>query len=301
MRLSELEAERADMTKAEFQPFALEVARKQAAGTATLEDLHRFFAEMPPELQATAKAHGAPCGPEEIAEMEQGLAFLKWISEDQVSPEASQYRAILRSTGWLPGMLEAFINSICAVRAAKAGLAVLPPEKADAFAAVIERLHRQEGAGKEFAGMAEDLIGAALRSDDPKTERRMGRLLGTEPDLPASPKLNHFELGSVQTFLLENWSHIIGWEPVFGLCDFSRAALLDYVRARLDSDKKPAREYTLEAIEGMRKRYGLNRRLPARVESVAARSIAAKRTKDDQVVLVLRGGQKEVHRLSTVS
>ena len=105
----------------------------------------------------------------------------------------------------------------------------------------------------------EDRVRYATHRNDTAFFIRLGEYLSRPTGFSRKLKIYQIGLGSIRTFLLENWKHIEGWEPEYGLCQFSRKALVAYCRARLDPLSLENQKITERAVESARQKLKLNR------------------------------------------
>lgn len=105
----------------------------------------------------------------------------------------------------------------------------------------------------------EDRVRYAAQRNDTAFFVRLGEFLSRPTDFNRELETKDFQLGTIQTFLLNNWKHIEGWEPEYGLCQFSRKALVAYCRARFDPFSMENQKITERAVESARQKLKLNR------------------------------------------
>ncbi len=144
----------------------------------------------------------------------------------------------------------------------------------------------------------EDRVRYAAQRNDTAFFIRLGEFLSRPTDFNRELKTRDFQLGAIQTFLLNNWKHIEGWEPEYGLCQFSRKALHAYCNARIYPFSMRVPRITLRAVENARQKLRLNR--PPRqcllVKKVLMITHKGGRPRTDMILLFTQDGTPIEHK-----
>lgn len=288
----------------QFMAAVTQFGRSLVEGKAGTKDIIESLERIQPVLrQVPAGKFPELFDAENVAEVIKSLKFLNWLETAPPDSRPTQARAIAeqfrRKTGCT---IQDFTKSLNAFMQKRRELAGGPRANA-----VLLKAHddfhvgqlRIEGKREQaLHALADRLKLAAIRGEKDFI-KRVCKELKKEPSLPEHFQVKNFNLGIIKEFLLENWSGIEKWAPVFGLHEFSRDALRDYFKARLDPHEK-FEWLTSDAIEQERKRSKLKRSLPSRVKEVFPWQDSHGRPNKNFITLRIKGGQKVETRRSTI-
>lgn len=286
---------------ASFEKYGLELK----SGKFSYESFLKWLESCPAEVQSNPANKFEPRRRELIQALKEMLSLDVQLSRKPSSPQDSQVQAIAElitknidingSTGGK------YVAAGLPLRRAVANIQPIDSKLLEQFDAHFFAMLKFTEHRREFPLGFEGRLRLAAQKNDIPFFVKLGECLSKPAEFSLDTDVQDFQLSATGTFLLKNWENIQGWEPNYGLNQFSRKTLLAYCEARLDPHEKKERSITGYAVEKERSRLKLKRSLPPLVKD--ARLGKDRRGNPDTQLIILqlnKGGQIIHKRVSTL-
>lgn len=273
----------------EFKVFVVKAeahGKKFVTGKATTKELLEQILATPPKLRAALMntPGGAIYQPENFAFTETIYAALYGPH----TPASSQLAAMFKVVGKSLRLdLEKHFGQVVA------GMFNLAKHDENQMALRSESLKAYDDHLRLLAGVGELLKAAApllgprqhiaSRAGDDLFQRRLKRLYKQASDFPEMGPLDRLSIPRLKQSLLAWWDSFLGYEPRYGLADFTNPAISELLALRYGAHKT-ADEFRAEAVREAVRYMGLMRRKPASVKSI--------RLTGGRLLLTLKGGRQ---------
>ena len=296
----------ANLTAEEWLVSLEKLGLELVSGKCSFDSFLKCMESCPLEVRSNPENKWEPDRREMIQALKEKLSLDAQLSRKSPSPQDSQVQAIVElitkniGTNW-PNA-EKYVAAFLPLRRAVANTQQpIDGKLLEQFDAHLLALLHLKEFRRKFPPSFENRVRLAAQKNDTSFFVKLGECLSKPAEVSGTTDIQDFQLSEIGTFLLKNWDCIRGWEPNYGLHQFSRKALLAYCEAQLDPHEKKERPITESAVEGARKRFKLDRSRSLLVKDAWLGKDRRGNPDRDAIILQLKKGGQIIHkRVSTL-